>query len=92
MNEQTFKNQLERTYRAFKEHPKTMKQVSIETGIDRPNICRYVAFLKKRNKIAVTHKGKCPITRHHAQFFSTDPKYFKTEPQSSLFEDRGCRV
>lgn len=85
MKQSTFQNQLKRTYRAFKEDPKTMKQVSEETGIDRPNICRYVAWLRKRNKIITVKKDTCPITKHTAQFLSTDPEYFPKETQPELF-------
>ena len=34
--------QKQRVYRSFKEKPKTMLQVSQETGIYRANICRYI--------------------------------------------------
>lgn len=85
MKEETFKNQLKRTFRAFKQEPKTMKQVEVQTGIDRPNICRYVAWLRKRNKIVTVKKDTCPITKHKAQFLSTNPKYFPSEPQPELF-------
>ena len=54
-----------------------MKQVSVETGIDRANICWYVRWLRKRNQITVIKKDKCPITRHKAQYLSTDPALLK---------------
>lgn len=85
MDSETFNNQLKRTFRAFKEAPKTMKMVSVETGIDRPNICRYVAYLEKRKKITVVKKAKCLITKHSAKYYSTDPAYFKPESQGALF-------
>ncbi|MCG2590389.1 hypothetical protein [Rhodohalobacter sulfatireducens] len=92
MDQQTFNNQLEETNRAFRNAPKTMKQVSVETGIDRPNICRYVAYLRKRNKIAVVKKDICPVTRHSAQFFSTDPELIPKPGQAELFKAERCRV
>ena len=85
MNEQTKKAQTEKTFQAFRERPKTMMEVSVETGILRSNICRYVAHFRKRNEIAEVKKGRCSITKHQATFFSTDPKYFKPVTQSSLF-------
>ena len=92
MDKKTFNNQLKRTFRAFRQAPKTMKQVEVETGIDRPNVCRYVAWLRKRNKITVVKKGSCPITKHSAQFFSTDPDLIPKPGQSELFKAERCRV
>ncbi len=92
MDEKTFNNQLKRTYKAFRDAPKTMKQVSVETGIDRPNICRYVAYLRKRNKIAVLKKDTCPVTQHSAQFFTTDPELIPKPGQAELFKAEGCRI
>ena len=39
--------QMTKVFKAFYSHPKTMLMVSIETGILRANICRYVAFWEK---------------------------------------------
>ena len=61
-------NQLQRLIRAFKT-PKTMLQVSHETGILRANICRRIAELRELNKIEVVRKGLCPITNHRAGFY-----------------------
>lgn len=92
MDYQTFNNQLKRTCKAFKEAPKTMKMVEVETGIDRPNICRYVAYLEKRKKITVVKKARCPITKHTAKYYSTDLEFFPQETQPELFEMEGCKV
>lgn len=86
MDSKTFNNQLKRTYRAFREKPKTMLQVSSETGIMRASICRYVAHLKKRNKIAEVRKGTCPISKHKSGFLSTDPALIPKPGQSELFK------
>ena len=86
MDQETFQNQLRRTYRAFRQAPKTMKMVEVETGIDRPNICRYVAYLEKLKKITVVKKESCRITKHTAKYYSTNPAYFPIEIQGSLFE------
>ena len=42
-----FIGQMTKVFKAFYSHPKTMLMVSIETGILRANICRYVAFWEK---------------------------------------------
>ena len=85
MDSQTKKAQLEKTFQAFKDKPKTMLQVSKETGIMRASICRYVAHLKKRKKIVTVKKGTCPLSKHKAQFLSTDEKYFPKEAELELF-------
>lgn len=85
MDKNTFENQLRRTFFAFKEAPKTMKMVAVETGIDRPNICRYVAHLEKRKKITVVRKAKCEITKHSAKYYSTDPDLLPQEREPELF-------
>ncbi len=59
-----FLAQTQRVNKAFFEKPKTMLQVSFETGIFRANICRYVAQWKQSNHIAVVYIGMCPITKH----------------------------
>jgi len=92
MNKQTKKAQTEKTFKAFKEKPKTMLQVAMETGILRGNICRYVATLRKHKKIVEVKKDKCPISKHEATFYSTDPKYFAPEVQSELFENEGFQI
>ena len=40
--------QYQTVYQSFKERPKTMLDVSLETGILRANICRYVANMKDK--------------------------------------------
>lgn len=43
-----FEVQMKRVFAAFKRKPSTMLMVSIETGILRANICRYVAKWQKQ--------------------------------------------
>lgn len=66
-----FKAQMKRVYLSFHKQPKTMLMVSIETGILRANICRYVAKWKKQNKVELVKFGICPITKHRAGFYYT---------------------
>lgn len=79
--------QLQRTYHSFKERPKTRMQVSWETGINRANICWYVADLLKAKKIAVIKIDRCPVTKYKAQFLSTDIHLIKKkrQKQSTFF-------
>jgi len=41
----------------------TMKHVSVKTEIDRANICRFIANLRKSNSVYLVRKGICPITK-----------------------------
>lgn len=78
--------QMKIVFNAFYERPKTMLMVSIETGILRANICRYVAEWRKSNKVATTKKNLCEISKHRAGFLTTNSKLFpKKSNQSKLF-------
>ncbi len=68
--------QMKKVFNAFSTQPKTMKMVSIQTGIDRANICRYVAEWKEQNSIQEVRKGLCRITKHRAGYLTTDPTLF----------------
>lgn len=80
--------QLDVVFDSFKERPKTMKMVNMETDIMRENICRYVAILQEQGKIAVVKTGRCPITGYSGvNYYTTDPELFpaRTTSQLSLF-------
>lgn len=66
------RDQYYKTSKAFGKVPKTMLQVSIETGILRANICRYVATMRKRDAISIIYTGICPISKHRAGFYLSD--------------------
>jgi len=67
------RNQVIKVTKAFSNGAsKTMLQVSIETGILRANICRYVAVMKKQETIFLIKKGICPISKHRAGFYTTN--------------------
>ena len=67
-----YQAQIKRIYKAFNE-PKTMLKVSIETGILRANITRYVAKLKKVDQAIIYKFGICPISkRSGVQFITTN--------------------
>ena len=71
-----FQTQMQRVFTALYRQPKTMLMVSIETGILRANICRYVAEWEKENRICIVRKGICPISKHRAGFYTTNPDLF----------------
>jgi hypothetical protein len=83
----SFIPQYQIVHQSFKERPKTMLEVSIETGILRANICRYAAKMEENGQIQVIRKGYCPYTHFKAGFYSTDESLFTKSDvvQLSLF-------
>jgi hypothetical protein len=81
-----FQAQAKRVFAAFYRHPKTMLMVSVETGIERANLCRYVAEWEKQNRICIVRKGICPISKHRAGFYTTNPELFPpiVEPSNTV--------
>ena len=81
-----FQGQTQRVFTAFYKQPKTMLAVSIETDILRANICRYVAEWEKENRICIVRKGICPISKHRAGFYTTNPELFQAivEPSNTV--------
>ena len=84
-----FINQYRIVYLSFRERPKTMLEVSKETGILRANICRYVAKMEDNRQIQLIQKGLCPISKDRAGFYSTNENLFiKLDiSQLNLFDD-----
>lgn len=81
-------NQLQRVYSTLFARPMTMYEVALTTGIERANVCRYVAELRKSNSIAVVRLGICPITKYsRVQFLTTNPALFPQETQLGLSFD-----
>ena len=69
----------------FVKAPQTMKMVSVKTGIDRANICRYVRTMRKAKLIKVLKIDYCPITRYKATYWTTNPQLFPIDLQGKLF-------
>jgi len=74
-----FEAQMKRVFAAFKRKPSTMLMASIETGILRANICRYVAKWQKGNNIHLLKQGLCKVSKHRAGYYTTDTNLF-TQP------------
>jgi hypothetical protein len=83
-----FVSQYKTVYQSFKERPKTMLEVFIETGILRANVCRYIAEMEEKGQIQLIRKGYCPYTHFKAGFYSTDEALFTklNVSQLNLFE------
>lgn len=75
MNTEVRKNQLKIVSEAFSEAPATMLMIARRTGIERASICRYVATMRKNDRIFFVRKGFCAITRHAASYLSTNESY-----------------
>jgi len=82
-----FQTQFNGTFEGFLKQPQTMKELSISTGIDRANICRYCRSMRKAGTIAVFKKAYCSITKHLANKYTTNPEMFPINPQLNLFEN-----
>lgn len=65
-----FQDQAKKVFAVFARRPSTMLMVSIETGILRANICRYVAAFQKEQALFIAFRGTCPISKHKAGFYS----------------------
>ena len=75
-----FEAQQTKVFEAFKRQPSTMLMVSIETGILRANICRYVSEWKKSKRIVRLSDGLCIISKHRSGYYTTDTNLFYQQP------------
>ncbi len=76
-----FETQMKQVSAAFKHKPATMLMVSIETGILRANICRYVAVWQKSNSVHLLKQGLCKVSKHRAGYYTTDTNLFTPNPK-----------
>jgi len=79
------KGQVFRVFESLKDRPKTMLMVSNETGIERANICRYVATWRKSETIKIVEKKLCLVSKFRASYLTTNPTLFPVSNQLSLF-------
>jgi hypothetical protein len=85
MDDNTKRNQVRKTFLCLNEQPRTRLQVAEITGIRRANICWYIRDFRERNQVAVVKKGIDPISKHPAEFLTTDPDLFPDENKADLF-------
>jgi hypothetical protein len=52
-----------------------MKMVSVQTDIDRANICRFIDSMKKQGTVYLVKKFKCKITNHIAGYYTTNKDF-----------------
>ncbi len=85
INDSRLQAQFQIVFNGFLKSPCTMKELSIITGIDRANICRYVRILRLAGKIAIYKKVYCSITKHKANSYTTNPELMPVSKQLKLF-------
>ena len=84
LQDKSFEAQMKIVFRAFYDQPKTMLMVSKETGVLRANICRYVAKWRCHNTIEPAKKDYCKITKHLADYLTTNPELFPKSNQCKI--------
>jgi len=57
---------------AFEGQPKTMLEVAKITGIERANVCRYVAGFRKKEHVLLVKYGFCKISGSPAGFYKAN--------------------
>ena len=77
--------QLNKVFNAFSYGAKTMKEVDVECGVMRENICWYVRSLKKANLIYLAGKRDCKVTKRLAGVYTTNPELIPKSNQIMLF-------
>lgn len=58
----------------FRTHTTTMYRCEKDTGVSRPNICRYITELELNNQITRLPKTACPISGQMAHYFTVENK------------------
>lgn len=71
-----YRTQKKRVIKVFQERPATMLEATVQTGVLRANICRYVAHWRKHGQIVLVRKGICPISKNPAGFYQAAPELF----------------
>lgn len=80
----SFLTQQQIAFKAFLESPKTTLMVSVETGILRANLCRYISEWRKSNLIQSVKWDLCKISKHTASYLTTNPDLFPNTNQLKL--------
>ena len=83
-----FVTQTQRAYDFFLTHTTTMFDAERQTGICRPNYCRYLREMEDRGLVQRIRKGFCPVSGFRAWFFTADRAQFKlvNGSQQTLFD------
>lgn len=74
--DKSLRSQDQKVFNAFFGGSKTMLEVAEETGVRRANICWSVSKWEDSGHIAMVKEGLCPISKHRAGFYTTNPDLF----------------
>ena len=77
--------QLKRVYEAFFHSPKTMKEVDIEIGVMRENICWLCRELRMQNYLFAVCIRRCKVTKRNVIAWSTNSEFKPIDKQLKLF-------
>lgn len=66
------KAQKQAVVKYFGTHTTTMYKCEKDTGISRPNICRYITELEQTGGITRLEKDICPISGRKAYYFTSN--------------------
>ena len=81
-------SQATRVFETLHEETLTRLQVSSKTGIPIQNICRFIATLRKENRVCIVKKAVDPLSKMPAEFLSTNEKVCQPcqTGQTNLFQ------
>ena len=79
-------SELKAVYKAFFEKPRTMKEVTIVTGIVRESICWYCKELRESSRLFFLRKRRCTITKELVNEYTTNPDLVEDDNQLDLFD------
>ncbi len=83
LNNDEFKNQRKKMFKALLETPLTRFEVAKLIDVDRSNICRYVAYLFDRDMISITKKRRCTISGYpYVEELTTNRDLFPEDNQT----------
>ena len=71
-----FKTQKDRIFKELLGSPATMLMLEHRTGINRSNICRFIAKWRKQGVVHCIKKGLCAISKYQAGYYTTDKSLF----------------
>lgn len=90
--EQKKKSQKKRTLEALKRKPATSMMLSVELGILRANLTRYLREFEQQGKVVVLKEDACKKTGHKAKYYSARPEHFPKERTPDLFPTKSWGV
>lgn len=79
-----FRSQYQTVFQSFKDRPKTMLDVSLETGILRANVCRYVADMEDKGLIQLLYKAGDENTKFMAGYYTANKELFNQVDKRQL--------